>query len=134
MKNHKELFEALLAGEELHSTLRDNVTVKLIAGDVIKTVSGVTEVMTEFIPGNWKLKPQPQTKTINGIEVPAPRKTAPAMGEEYFTPTVNNVSGYRDYIWRGSASDTRRLMTGVIHMEPEHAAQHTKAILSLTAE
>lgn len=89
-------------------------------------------IVGAIYPQDWGIAPH--TKTINGVEVPAPRKTAPAMGEEYFTPTVNNASGYRDYIWRGSASDTRRLMAGVIHMEPEHAAQHTKAILSLTAE
>lgn len=131
MKNHEELFKVLLAGETLYNNGGGELV--LVGGNMLRfSPQGASCAVGTIFPQDWGIAPR--TQTINGVKVPAPCKTAPAMGEEYFTPTVNNASGYRDYIWRGSASDTRRLMAGVIHMEPEHAAQHTKAILSLTAE
>lgn len=133
MKNYEELFKALLAGETLRNVNKAGESLRLSNGTIDRYRDEVwTETDVEIIDlSEWDFATR--TKNINGVEVPTPRKTAPATGQEYFTPTVNNASGYRDYIWRGSASDTRRLKAGVIHLEPEHAAQHTKAILSLTA-
>ena len=131
MKNAKEIMDALLGGETLQNLEYAWQTAELEGGALaMKGFNVANELFCR--PLKWRVKPKVQQ--LNGIEVPTPHRKKLENGQEYFTPSVNNLTGYRDYIWRNSHTDNRRLNAGVIHLEPEAAAQHTKAFLSLTAE
>ena len=131
MKNAKEIMEALLAGETLQSTMTFAEIWMENGGFLTAGHTAATFDIFKY-PKDWVIKPK--VRQINGVDVPTPHRKKLENGQEYFTPSVNNLTGYRDYIWRNSHTDNRRLNAGVIHMEPEAAAQHTKAFLSLTAE
>lgn len=131
MKNAKEIMEALAAGETLEYS-DDTRMYALLDRQGHITANFLEMNLLLLYPSKWRVKPKVQQ--INGVEVPTPHRKKPEIGQEYFTPSVNNLTGYRDYIWRDSHTDNRRLSAGVIHLEPEAAAQHTKAFLSLTAE
>lgn len=66
MKNHKEMFEALLAGETLVQKIKP-YTITLI-NDVLTDQDGDTVYLADIDFKNWSAKPK--TININGFEVP----------------------------------------------------------------
>ena len=130
MNSHEEKLKALASGATLVAGTESLILHK---GELLSTTDYVNWTRESQLDiDKWQLKPR--TKKINGVEVPAPRTTKPECGSEYFTPAVETAAEYRDYVWRDSTSDNRRLQLGIVHDEPEHAVQHTKVFLSLTAE
>jgi len=131
MATHETLLGTLLEGRPLVDKRNSRVTLLIIRGRLMIAMDGEAAIpVSELDLDEWDA--QPKTVRINGVDVPATRRSKPELGQEYFTPTVNTASGYRDYIWRDSAADNRRLGLGIVHDQPEHAAQHAKAFLSFT--
>lgn len=78
---------------------------------------------------------KPKVMYINGIEVPAPESSAPAMGTQYFVPNLqcSKDCGHADVIaptWSGSDADIGRLECGMVHLNAENAAIHKRAIVA----
>lgn len=131
MKNHKELFEALLAGEILTSH-RGNYTLQLLNNNI---KLGYHEIppkdylnLTKY---NWKIKPK--TININGFEVPEPCKTPLPLNTIYFIPMLDLCeTKHARIFWSDRERDNYNLTTGLVHLTPEAAELHAKALLSFT--
>ena len=124
--NHREVLEALLAGETLVDMLDENITLRLDGGIIIN------ESLREkgnIILRNWKIKPK--TININGFEVPEPVREPLSIGDEYFTPTVLGDKACQ-INWRNDGNCMKRLKNGLVHLTKEAATLHSKALLSFT--
>jgi len=64
----------------------------------------------EFKPERYRVAPD--TVTINGIEVPAPEKVAPANGSKYWS--LSSFGGSRITTWFGGEENRHALHNGLI--------------------
>jgi len=71
-----------------------------------------------------------KTININGYEVPEPVREPLEMCVTYFLP--NLAAGPCKLYWNNDTSDTAWLAAGLIHLTPEDADLHKKALLSFT--
>lgn len=81
-------------------------------------------------PEMFEVRIKPDVIVVNGIEVPAPEKEAPAYGSEYYVPNCSHEECYYTTTWFGSELDKRRLERGVVHLVPQNASVHGKAQLA----
>lgn len=129
MKNHKEVFEALLAGETLVNHTMNVVTIEVtldkngyLIGDSLLDI---------HLPHVWSIKPK--FITINGHKVPEPLRTPPKLDERYYLADPIAINLYGSYIWKDQDSEQVWLRKGLIHLKEESAIAHAKAILSLVS-
>lgn len=76
---------------------------------------------------------KPRTININGHEVPEPCRVPLELGTQYFVPYVG--SGHADcqiFAYGGVELQEKHLAAGLVHLTPEAAILHAKALLSLT--
>lgn len=141
MKNHKELFEALLKGETLqHSPVKARTkTIRMnVDGDIIASEIGYPDRYikdTGFAltcPECWKIKPK--TININGFEVPEPCREPLEYGTMYWIPMVTSIGRTLSVCFKylGGEFDIYRLNQGLIHLTQEAAIAHAEALLSFT--
>lgn len=71
----------------------------------------------------------PRTILVNGVEVPAPEKDAPAMHSRYYVPSVIQDDYYAILEWKEHKQDLRALEDGVIYLNKEDAIARAKAML-----
>ena len=84
-------------------------------------------VTTEvYAPEDMRVKPD--TVIINGHEVLAPLRGAPACGTEYYNASRSKTS--LKYVWRNAAMDYNFLDMGVVFLSKEDAAAYVKAMFN----
>ena len=136
MKNHAEMFTALLAGEILVSPSREY---RLIDGKVHSLD------LAEYSDGRWieLCKPpkyeavivKPKTIDINGYEVPEPIKQLGVRGTGYWVPNLNTDNDFAThYYWDGTTRAKTHLSMGFAHSAKEAAELHARALLSFTEQ
>ena len=72
-----------------------------------------------------------RTFTLGGMEVPSPESKPLQEGQRYYYPNVGLSSGYNTYTWEDHYMDRRHLEQGLVHLNPEAAITHVKALISV---
>ena len=98
-----------------------SVWIDITADDALADVSDES-----YAPEDMRVKPD--TVVINGYEVMAPLREAPACGEEYY-PASRSKTALK-FIWANSAMDYNFLDMGVVFLSKEDAAAYVKALFS----
>lgn len=76
----------------------------------------------------------PETVNINGHKIEVVT-AAPPKGTDYWVPNVCNQDFFAaQQIWCNDICDLRWLDRGLVHLTPEAAAAHSKALVSFTAK
>lgn len=81
-----------------------------------------------YTPEDMRVKPD--VVIINGYEVLAPLREAPACGTEYYPATRSKVS--LKHVWQNAATDYNLLDMGVVFLSKEDAAAYVKAVFNPT--
>jgi hypothetical protein len=126
MKDHVEMFEALLAGKLLINSLGQ--VIQLDKG-IISIYKGSTLVPLKFDPKQWEVKVN--TININGFNIPEPVKEPLEIGCVYYTPHLSPHYYLKD-TWYEDPLDYFYLNNGLIQLTEEAAIQQAKAFISLT--
>lgn len=98
-----------------------SVWIDITADDALSDVSDES-----YAPEDMRVKPD--TVVINGYEVMAPLREAPACGTECYHASRSKTA--LKYIWAGSAMDYNFLDMGVVFLSKEDAAAYTKALFN----
>lgn len=113
-----------------------------------KTIQALEAVIDPDFPGVWTditveealttvsaetyapedMREKPDTVIINGYEVLAPLREAPACGTEYYH--VSRSKTFTKYVWRNSVMDYNFLDMGVVFLSKEDAAAYVKAMFN----
>lgn len=126
MINHREVLEALLAGETLVDLYDAKITRRL-DGDSIIDENFIRENAIALL--DWKIKPK--TININGYEVPEPIRVKPRVGDIYYIASL--TSGIvQSYFFGDNTIETRWFNQGLAHKTREAAELHLEALLSFT--
>lgn len=81
------------------------------------------------VGGIWEFRLKPRTILVNGVEVPAPEKEAPADGAEYFVPQFLDIDAYEALYWKQDELDARLLERGLVYLDKESAMERAKAMI-----
>lgn len=73
----------------------------------------------------------PETRIINGFEVPAPETKKPALDTKYYTPLLTNNGFCCGVRWDDDGSDNRSLQRGLVFLNVEDAIANAKAMLGI---
>lgn len=71
---------------------------------------------------------KPGTVVVNGIDVPAPEVTMPAVGAQYYTPYAMEDTGVGAVKCVDDRYDQLLLRRGLIHLTKENALKHAEAL------
>lgn len=87
----------------------------------------------EFIKATDRYRIAPRTIRIGKYDVPEPYRGEMKEDQEYYVayPTVKTF--HVCYNWGGDSYDDFHMSYGLVHLTPESAAIHGKALASLTA-
>lgn len=86
----------------------------------------------KYLLSNQDISAKPETITINGIKVDPPVREPLQKGGVYFLADLYNESFVTSRMWTECSADTLWLGRGLIHLTPEAAIAHAKALLSFT--
>ena len=75
----------------------------------------------------------PRTIRIGAFDAPEPYRGEMERGWTYYSPELLRTQFYEDYTWDADEHDARYMQRGLVHLTPEAAALHGKALASLTA-
>src|SRR5574344_2932994 len=100
-----------------------SVWIDITADDALADISEES-----YAPEDMRVKPD--TVVINGYEVMAPLREAPACGTEYYPATLSKKAV--KYLWVGSVMDHNFLDMGVVFLSKEDAAAYVKAVFNPT--
>jgi hypothetical protein len=130
MLNHREVLEALLAGETLVD-VNNEVTVRFEENNIVSIHSfyGFSITLENISLLDWKIKHK--TININGYEVPEPIRVRPRKGELYYIPYLTD-SKVQAFKFAESITTSRWLKEGLLHKTKEAAELHLEALLSFT--
>lgn len=139
MKNHKEMFEALLAGETL-TNATNGKDIKLIDGILHSTRYDSKEFvqLKNVLGGMFEsevFEIKRKTININGFEVPEPLREIPELGKAGAEGSVYVVSlseGLTCQMLITTSYLRTFLELGLCHKTKEAAELHTKALISFT--
>ncbi len=126
MLNHREVLEALLAGETLVDLYDDKITRRL-DGDSIIDQNSISEDAIALI--DWKVKPK--TININGYKVPEPIRIRPRKDELCYIPYLSD-SKVQEFNFADSITSSRWFNQGLLHRTKKAAELHLEALLSFT--
>lgn len=73
----------------------------------------------------------PETRIINGFEVPAPETEAPEDGDRYYAADIGSRRFYEVYTWEGDNIDFRVLKRGLVFLRKVDAIATAKAMLGI---
>lgn len=80
----------------------------------------------------YRLKPkEPQFITINGVKVPKPEINPLPRYQTYYIPIFDVDKDYQPYAWYNDSVDKHYLKNGMVHLNPEAATIHKKAIVKV---
>jgi hypothetical protein len=87
----------------------------------------------DSLPENYRIAPR--TIRIGNYDVPEPYRGEMEMeiGDTYFVTNLTNPDLHLEYQWDDDNADELHMKRGLIHLTPEAAALHGKALASLTA-
>ena len=85
----------------------------------------------DAVPETYRIAPR--TIRIGAFDVPEPYRGEMRKGDTYFIPNFNNSDLIAEYNWEDDDADELHMKRGLIHLTPEAAALHGKALASLTA-
>lgn len=74
---------------------------------------------------------KPKTIKVNGFDVPEPCKVALDNDKRYYFPAFQNSDLCDWYDWEGDNNDYYMLSVGIVHLTPEAAIIHAKAMLGI---
>ncbi|MGJ0624012.1 hypothetical protein [Xenorhabdus bovienii] len=84
------------------------------------------------LDAGYRLKTR--TIKIGDIDVPEPVREPLENEQKYYYPCILSDEWLcGDVLWWGDLYDVARLNRGLIHLDPESAELHAKALISLTA-
>jgi hypothetical protein len=126
MLNHREVLEALLAGETLVDVADSGITIRFNGTNILDQESEEQETICLF---DWKIKPR--TITINGYEVPEPMRVKPSLGDKFYITFLTNNT-IESYFFSDSSTENRWFKLGFLHKTREAAELHLEALLSFT--
>ena len=131
MLNHREVLEALLAGETLVDVNDKEMTLRFDGDTIAITDSlyGFSGSAEDICLLDWEVKPK--TININGYEVPEPIRVRPRKGELYYIPYLTD-SKVQAFKFAESITTSRWLKEGLLHKTKEAAELHLEALLSFT--
>jgi hypothetical protein len=128
--NHKEFFEALLAGETVTSTFPFKTSQpewRLTEKNNLTVNAGFVDIPICFND----LIIKPRTISINGFDVPEPCREALEYGDFYYIASITAMDILPSQ-WQNDNIDLKQLSQGIVHLTKEAAEQHRKALLSFT--
>lgn len=73
----------------------------------------------------------PETRTINGFEVPAPETKKPALDTKYYTPLLTNDYFFCGACWQDDGFHNSSLQRGLVFLNVEDAIATAKAMLGI---
>jgi hypothetical protein len=131
MLNHREVLEALLAGETLVDVNDKEITLRLDSGTIAVTdsefeLSGDVDSICLL---DWEVKPR--TININGYEVPEPIRVKPSLGDKFYTVYLS-ADIVECFTFEDSMTCNRWFNQGLAHKTREAAELHLEALLSFT--
>ena len=126
MLNHREVLEALLAGETLVDLNDSEMTIRFDGDSLVDQYSICLQSMALL---DWRVKPK--TININGYEVPEPMRVSPKKDELYYIPYLTD-SKVQAFKFAESITTSRWLEEGLLHKTKEAAELHLEALLSFT--
>jgi hypothetical protein len=126
MLNHREVLEALLAGETLVDVADSGISIRFNGTNILGQESDEQETICLF---DWKIKPR--TITINGYEVPEPIRVKPRLGDKYYIVFLP-IDTVESYSFADNPTDNRWFKLGFLHKTREAAELHLEALLSFT--
>jgi hypothetical protein len=126
MLNHREVLEALLAGETLVDVADSGITIRFNGTNILDQESEEQETICLF---DWKIKPR--TININGYEVPEPMRVKPSLGDKFYITFLTNNT-IESYFFSDSSTENRWFNQGLAHKTREAAELHLEALLSFT--
>jgi hypothetical protein len=131
MLNHREVLEALLAGETLVDVNDKEITLRFNGDTIVTTDSlyGFSGSVEDICLLDWEVKPR--TININGYEVPEPIRVRPEAGEVYYVVRLPD-SHITKYAFYNGHPETTWLSQGLLHKTREAAELHLEALLSFT--
>ena len=94
--------------------------------DITAEVALASVSAETYTPEEMRVKPD--TVTINGCEVLAPLREAPACGTEYYCASRSKTA--LKYVWAGSAMDYNFLDMGIVFLSKEDSAAYVKALFN----
>lgn len=77
----------------------------------------------------WEFSLKPRTITVNGREVQAGETVAPEA--EFFFVDLHSTDLWGKTFWCGTPRDKLKLERGLVHLTPEAAIAHAKAMLNI---
>ena len=80
----------------------------------------------EEIIGMW-----PETRVVNGFEVPVAETQAPPVDSEYFVSSIGHRGFHMNYLWDGSTYDFSMLERGIVFLNKGDAIATAKAMLGI---
>lgn len=131
INNHREFFEALLAGETV-----ENVPGSYSNGFWRLSESGMLEVGRGWqrVPERLDiLRIKKKTLRIGAFDVPEPVRKPLEAGTKYYVPKPHSEPLVDYYKWVGDGVDHTLVQRGLAHLSEEAAELHAKALLSFTA-
>jgi hypothetical protein len=129
--NHREVLEALLAGETLVDIYYKDVTLRFDGATLVATGAYYQPAgcVVDVCLTNWEVKPR--TININGYEVPEPIRVKPSLGDKYYITFLTNNT-VESYFFSDNTTDNRWFKLGFLHKTREAAELHLEALLSFT--
>lgn len=79
-------------------------------------------------PCECRLEPLPDEIMFNGVMISAPLRVAPADGTEYWFAVADGDEFFGSGEWAGDKFDQYVLAHGLLHLTPEAAAKHGRAM------
>ena len=124
---YSTILKAVAEGKTIQ-TLEANVNPVLpgVWADITAEVALASVSAGTYAPEDMRVKPD--TVIINGYEVLAPLREAPACGTEYYYASRSKTA--LKYAWAGSAMDYNFLDMGVVFLSKEDAAAYIKAVFN----
>lgn len=131
MLNHREVLEALLAGETLVDVNDKEVTLRFDGDTLVATNSyyRCAESVEDVYLLDWKI--EPRTININGYEVPEPIRVKPRLGDKFYTVYLS-AGTVECFTFDDSVTSNRWFNQGLAHKTREAAELHLEALLSFT--
>lgn len=88
--------------------------------------------VNEFLQDCFEFRIAPKLIRIGNMEIEAPETEAPPASESYYIPNLADVRLYREVYWHNTNYNQANLKYGVIHLSPENAEAHAKALILIS--
>ncbi|UZA19153.1 hypothetical protein [Moraxella bovis] len=117
-----EVIEALRLGKEVEYRYLDDTWVEYNQTSPVGMLTS-----TEY---SFRIKPV-EMITIGDVSFPKPESEPLCQGQDYFMPDLCMQNLHHISTWDDDNADKRRLKLNIIHLTPENAIAHAKALIKL---